>query len=39
MYRKKIGRKAWTEEKAMGENTDPKHKKGGVLIPTQTVKP
>jgi hypothetical protein len=39
MYRKKIGSKAWAEEKVMGENPDPKHKKCDVLIPRQMVKP
>jgi hypothetical protein len=27
MYKKKIGSKAWAEEKVMGENPDPEHKK------------
>jgi hypothetical protein len=39
MYRKKIGSKAWTEEKVMGEDPDPKDKKSDVLILRQMVKP
>jgi hypothetical protein len=39
MCRKKIGSKAWAENKVMDENPDPKHKKHDVLIPRQMVKP
>jgi hypothetical protein len=38
MYRKKIGSKTLAEEKDMGGNTDPKHKKCDALIPRQMVK-